>query len=112
MHTVCSLSINFWSGDYDLRTLDFLFNVKRSRYRRRWFDLDGFPGENVKQITDPFLLVVDDHDEFISVEQSAEIFRMISNAEFATIPGADHLGVNACNEPYASVVTDFIERHL
>lgn len=51
---------------------------------------------DLKKIIKPTLIFLGDRDQFVSIEQAIEMYRLIPDAELAIVPNADHsLGRNA-----------------
>jgi len=48
------------------------------------------PDEDFQKITAPTLVITGDRDQFLPLEHTLALFRMIPGAEFAVVPGVDH----------------------
>ena len=60
----------------------------------------------------PTLVLVGDRDELVPVEEAAELYRQLPQAEFAVVPGADHGAfLSAKVAAFQSLILDFLLRH-
>ncbi|MFX0113281.1 MAG: alpha/beta fold hydrolase [Candidatus Hodarchaeota archaeon] len=59
---------------------------------KMWYAPDNFvfPGQKVKTILNPVLLILGDRDSIINVEHAVQMFRMIPNSQLAIFPNRDH----------------------
>lgn len=59
---------------------------------KMWYAPDNvlFPGQKVKAILNPVLLILGDRDPIINVEHVVQMYRMIPNSQLAIFPNADH----------------------
>jgi pimeloyl-ACP methyl ester carboxylesterase len=78
---------------------------------KMWLDSSGFPGDRVKKITVPTLVLHGDRDEAIPLEDPLRIYRTIPNAELSIIPNADHMAANSQVGVVAPIILDFLKRH-
>ncbi|MFW9968366.1 MAG: alpha/beta fold hydrolase [Candidatus Thorarchaeota archaeon] len=76
-----------------------------------WMNPKEFPGNRIKKITTPTLVLQADRDEAISLEEAIRIYRSIPSAELAVVPGADHGGVISKPEVFCFVITEFLKRY-
>ena len=60
----------------------------------------------------PILLLMGDRDYATTVEDVAELYRLLPNAEMAIVPGADHSMCRTKPHLYAQLVVDFLKRQL
>jgi pimeloyl-ACP methyl ester carboxylesterase len=72
---------------------------------------DGLSREQVERIAEPTLVVVGDRDEFVSVEEAAQLFRWLPNAELAILPATSHLRPLFEPATFVCTVMDFLQRH-
>lgn len=77
-----------------------------------WLTPFGLTAEDFAKITAPTLVISGDRDPFFPVEESVEMFRMISTAELAILPGADHSLPSAQPDAFADTVAAFLGRHV
>jgi len=75
-----------------------------------WLSPEEFPGEKIKKIDLPVLIIHADRDS-IPVEEAIRIFRLIANSELAVAPNSDHLLPNNNMELYLALVSDFLRRN-
>jgi pimeloyl-ACP methyl ester carboxylesterase len=66
--------------------------------------------EEFASVTDPVLLLVGDRDG-VATEESAELFRLLPNAELAVAPGSDHGFIEAKAGLFDALALDFLVRH-
>ena len=83
-----------------------LTQISHEQYRPLPYSADDY-----KKIGVPTLLLIGDRDQFIPVEETVELYRMIPNAELAVIPQADHAVARMKAELFADIVLDFLLRH-
>ena len=76
-----------------------------------WTDASGFPKDRISQIKIPTLVINGDRDQFIPVEETIKLFRLIANAELAVVPNADHFLPLTHPEIFIGVVQDFCDRN-
>jgi pimeloyl-ACP methyl ester carboxylesterase len=78
-----------------------------------WIDYAGLSTDEVRSIDVPVLVFTGDRDEFIGLDLSVALFRVLPNAELAVVPGTDHIGVvaQARAELFAGMIRDFAARH-
>jgi len=76
-----------------------------------WLTYSGLTREQVTQIDAPTLVLVGDRDEHIPVEEAVRLYRWLSNAELAILPGSDHLRPIFDPALFARTMTDFLQRH-
>lgn len=57
---------------------------------KMWLNPNEFPGEKIKTVLAPTLLILGDRDEFISIEENLRMFQLIPNAELAILPNSTH----------------------
>lgn len=72
-----------------------------------WLNPLEYPGERIKEINIPVLILVGDRDEINSVETNVRMFRMIQKAELAIIPNTAHIW----DELFTELTLDFYLRH-
>ncbi|MFX1537617.1 MAG: alpha/beta fold hydrolase [Promethearchaeota archaeon] len=79
---------------------------------KMWFDDSSYPGDNIRKITAPSLIIQADGDEIIPMSEAINLYQSIPNSELAVIPGATHalsiMGVRSSVFTY--IIIDFIER--
>lgn len=75
-----------------------------------WLAPEEFPGEKIKNIDLPVLIVHADGDS-IPVEEAIKIFRLITNSELAVAPNSDHLLPIRNVELYLALISDFLQRN-
>jgi pimeloyl-ACP methyl ester carboxylesterase len=67
--------------------------------------------EDFAAVTDAALILIGDRDEGASPEESAELFRLLPNAELAVAPGSDHGFIEAKAGLFDALALDFLVRH-
>ena len=75
-----------------------------------WLAPEEFPGEKIRNIILPVLIVHADNDD-IPVEEAVEIYRLIPNSELAVAPNSDHMLPINNLELYLALISDFLRRH-
>jgi pimeloyl-ACP methyl ester carboxylesterase len=69
----------------------------------------GFSEEELASIKAPILIVQGDHD-FVRLEHSVEIAKLIPHAELAVIPDASHFALSSEQERVIPIVKHFLEK--
>jgi pimeloyl-ACP methyl ester carboxylesterase len=69
----------------------------------------GFSKEELASIKAPILIVQGDHD-FVRLEHSVEIVKLIPHAEFAVIPDASHFALSSEQERVIPIIKHFLEK--
>jgi len=64
--------------------------------------------DDLKQITVPTLIIWGDRDQFLLVEDAAELYRLIPNAQLAVVPNADHFVTRTKVMLFAELVKEFV----
>lgn len=78
---------------------------------RQTMEWKGFSRDELKSITAPVLIASSDH-EFVPVEHSLEISRLIPNAQLAVIPNASHYVLNVDPEKLLPTVAAFLDEPI
>lgn len=90
--------VDYWS--------ELLLNLTKM-----WFDDSSYPGDNVKKINIPTLVILGDRDEYIPLNEAIRLYQYIPNAELAVVPAATHaLSMGGHKELFTSIVLDFMKR--
>lgn len=78
---------------------------------KMWITYEGISVEEASRITAPTLVVLGDRDDFFPIEDGLKLLRRLPNAEFAILPGSDHM--RPIDEPtmLAPILIDFFDRH-
>lgn len=64
------------------------------------------------RVVAPTLVLLGDRDDLVPVEEAAEMYRLLPNAELAVVPGADHGAfLSAKAAPIQTLMLDFLLRH-
>ncbi len=66
--------------------------------------------EDFQEISVPTLVITGDRDQFLPLGDQIELYQLISNAELAVIPQADHFVTRTKIELFASIVLEFLLR--
>lgn len=69
----------------------------------------GFSKEELASIRAPMLIIQGDHD-FVRLEHSVEIFKLIPNAELAVIPSASHFALSSEQDRVIPIIQHFLEK--
>lgn len=69
----------------------------------------GFSKEELASIKAPMLIIQGDHD-FVRMEHSVEIVRLIPHGELAVIPSASHFALSSEQERVIPIIKHFLER--
>jgi pimeloyl-ACP methyl ester carboxylesterase len=75
-----------------------------------WLTPLHYATEDLAAVTDPVLLLVGDRDG-VATEESAELFRLLPNAELAVAPASDHGFIEAKAGLFDALALDFLVRH-
>jgi pimeloyl-ACP methyl ester carboxylesterase len=75
-----------------------------------WLTPLRYTSEDLAAVTDPVLLLVGDRDG-VATEESAELFRLLPDAELAVAPGSDHGFIEAKAGLFDALALDFLVRH-
>lgn len=76
-----------------------------------WLTPLHYTSEDLAAVTDPVLILTGDRDEGASLEEAAELFRLLPNAELAVAPDSDHGFVEAKADLFDALALDFLMRH-
>lgn len=79
-----------------------------------WNAILNYTPQDWAQVTAPTLVLLGDRDGFVRVEEGIEMFRLLTKAEFAVIPGAEHSDFAFSPQKVALVqalVMDFLTRY-
>lgn len=78
---------------------------------KMWITYKGITSEEASRITAPTLVVLGDRDWSYPIEDGLVLLRRLPNAEFAIVPGSDHM--RPVYEPtiLAQILIDFFQRH-
>lgn len=79
---------------------------------KMWFDPKEFPGEEIKKIKIPTLVLLGDRDEFIPLNVAAEMYQLIPDAELAILPNATHSLCDTNCEHFNQIVLEFLQRQV
>lgn len=74
----------------------------------------NYTADDMARIVAPTLVLLGDRDDFVSVEEGVKLYRLLPNAEYAVVPGADHTDLIFSSEKVAIVqplIVDFLRRH-
>lgn len=79
--------------DYEAMNPDGNFDRFFTQLSGMWRNVaDGnYPGERIRQIRCPALILGGEHDHLVSVDETIEIYRAIPNAHLGVIPYASHM---------------------
>lgn len=67
--------------------------------------------DDFSQVRVPTLVLTGDRDELIPLEESVEMYRLLPNAEFSVVPGADHGAFFSAKVAlFQSLMLDFLDR--
>jgi pimeloyl-ACP methyl ester carboxylesterase len=69
----------------------------------------GFSREELGSIRAPMLIIQGDHD-FVRLEHSVEIMRLIPHAELAVIPNASHFALSSEQDRVLPIIRHFLEK--
>lgn len=76
-----------------------------------WLAPLNYTAGDLQQISEPTLIVLGDHDQFVPVEQAVTFYRQIPSAELAIVPGVDHALPWEKADLFAQVILDFLLRY-
>jgi pimeloyl-ACP methyl ester carboxylesterase len=71
----------------------------------------GLTREQLEQIKEPVLILAGDRDDFVPVEEAIRLYRGLSDAELAILPGASHMRPIFDPATTARAIVDFLQRH-
>lgn len=76
-----------------------------------WLTPLNYTSAELQQISVPTLILVGDRDDSIlPIEQAAELYRMLPNAELAILPGKNHVMPWTNAELFVQIIVDFLLR--
>jgi pimeloyl-ACP methyl ester carboxylesterase len=79
-----------------------------------WNALLNYTPDNFARVVAPTLVLLGDRDQFVPVEDGAQMYRLLPNAEFAVVPAADHEALIFTRAKVAllqPLILDFLLRH-
>lgn len=79
-----------------------------------WNERFNYTQYDLAQIVAPTLVLLGDRDDFTVVEEAAEMYRLLPNAELAVIPGSSHTDLIFSAAKVAlcqPLILDFLQRH-
>jgi pimeloyl-ACP methyl ester carboxylesterase len=80
--------------------------------KRMWTTPLNYSAEDFALVAAPTLVLVGDRDELVPVEEAAEMYRLLPNAELAVVPGAVHGAFFSERVArFQSLMLDFLLRH-
>jgi pimeloyl-ACP methyl ester carboxylesterase len=75
-----------------------------------WLDPDGYLGSMVRKIAVPALIVAGDRDQFIQIEGTIKLYKLIENVELSVVANSDHHLMRKNKEMFYKIIHDFIDR--
>jgi pimeloyl-ACP methyl ester carboxylesterase len=75
---------------------------------KRMLDFKGWTPEEIKSIDAPTLVIIGDHD-IIRPEHAVLMFRLLSTAQLAVLPGTDHMTIVNRSDWLLSMVEAFLD---
>jgi pimeloyl-ACP methyl ester carboxylesterase len=75
---------------------------------KRMLDFKGWTPEEIKSIDAPALVIIGDHD-IIRPEHAVQMFRLLSTAQLAVLPGTDHMTIVNRSDWLLSMVEAFLD---
>ena len=80
--------------------------------KRMWTAPLNYTRDDFARVVAPTLVLLGDRDELVSIEEAAEMYRLLPTAELAMVPGAGH-GAFFSEKvaPFQSLMLDFLLRH-
>ena len=85
---------------------EFLKNLAKM-----YMDPSGFPKKRISEIITPTLILTGDRDQFLPVEETIKMFRLIPKAELTVVPNANHSLTLTHAEIFTMLSKDFIDRN-
>ncbi|NHJ47995.1 MAG: alpha/beta hydrolase [Asgard group archaeon] len=76
-----------------------------------WFDPDEFPGDKVKSIETPSLVLLGDRDDYIPISEAIKIHELMPNTELAILPNANHDAYDSYLNIFNQIVINYLARH-
>jgi len=81
------------------------------RLKAMWTTPLNYTAKDFAEVVAPTLVLIGDRDELVPVEEAAEMYRQLSNAELAVVPDADHGAFfSAKVATFQSLILDFLQR--
>jgi len=81
------------------------------RLKPMWTTPLNYTATDFAAVVAPTLVMIGDRDELVPVEEAAEIYRRLGNAELALVPDADHrASFSAKVATFQSLILDFLHR--
>lgn len=75
-----------------------------------WLSPLNYSADDFRRTTAPTLVIAGDRDIGVPVEEAAEMYRLLPNAELGIIPNADHFQASD-HETFVAIVLDFLLRN-
>ena len=97
---------------YQLLNPEAEFNFLTTAIKNMWLDTtsSGYPGEQVKKINCPTLIVRGDNDHLLSRKSAAELAARIKNTTLLNIPVAGHVAFRDQPEIFKRVLNPFLNK--
>jgi pimeloyl-ACP methyl ester carboxylesterase len=98
----------------ELRVLHDDWDGLLAATRSMWLDYDGLSTDVISRISAPVLVLAGDRDEFVDLDLSIGLYRMLTHAELAVCPGASHESPTDPHhaDAFAALIADFCQRHV
>ncbi|MBF0543161.1 MAG: alpha/beta hydrolase [Candidatus Riflebacteria bacterium] len=77
-----------------------------------WTSPLAYKKEDLVEVKMPVLVFLGDRDQFFTVEEGTKLFRMLSNAEIAIVPGASHSFFREKSNLFNNLAQDFLLRQI
>jgi pimeloyl-ACP methyl ester carboxylesterase len=77
-----------------------------------WFDPKEFPGDKVKAIETPSLVLLGDRDDYIPISEAIKMHQLMPNTELAIIPNANHDGYESQAAIFNQIAIDYLTRQI
>ena len=77
---------------------------------KMWFNSEEFPGEIVKEIQTPSLILLGDRDDYIPVSEATRMYELMPNSELAILPKGNHDVFLTQNDVFNQIVLDYCKR--
>jgi pimeloyl-ACP methyl ester carboxylesterase len=103
--------IEFWRSLHSPTHGSDYWETLLTQISTMWMTPLGYTAEDFQKINIPTLILVGDRDQFVPVEEAAEMYRFIRDAELVIVPNSDHSLPTSRAELFTTIVLDFLLRH-
>jgi pimeloyl-ACP methyl ester carboxylesterase len=100
-----------WLNDVHVSQSPDYWQTLLTQLSEPWMTPLNYTAEDFSKIIVPTLILVGDRDAIVPVEEAAEMYRLIPNAELKISPNTDHMETTSKVESFTQPVLDFLLHH-